>query len=86
MAAKLLIIDTNYSNKHFDPIDRCFRISKIAGPGQILVSKNFHAKKLDTEKNQSLCQKFEKIAIQEGTLRGFPAETEIYYLRPLKSK
>ncbi len=79
-------IDTNYSNKNFDPIgppiDRCFRISKIAGPGQILVSKNFYAKKLDIEENQSLCQKFEKISIKEGTLRGFPAETEIYYLRP----
>ena len=73
------IIDDN--NENFDPIgapiDLCFRISNIAGPGQLLVSKKFFSEL--PKKNQ---EKFEKITIKKNTLKGFPKENEIYYCLP----
>ena len=60
-------------------IDRCFRISGIAGPGQLLLSKNFRDR-LDGEINDS--GKLEKISLKKDSLKGFPDEEEVYYLVP----
>lgn len=73
------IIDDNVEK--FDPIgtpiDRCFRISKIAGPSQLLISKDFYENLCDENKHRFL-----RIHIKEDTLKGFKNEDTVYYYRP----
>lgn len=71
----------------FDPIgrtvDKAFRISGIAGPGQFLLSKEF-MDKLDKSKEER--EKYIKISIEEDTLKGFPKEQAVFYHIPSEDK
>jgi hypothetical protein len=59
------------------PVDRCFRISSIAAPGQLLLSEEFFnlLKKEDREN-------IAKISIAPEVLKGFPDVTNVYYSIP----
>lgn len=59
------------------PVDRAFRISSLAGPGQLLISKSFF-NKLSYENQRELI----KISIKKGTMKGFPDDNEIYFREP----
>jgi len=76
-------IDDNDGGK-FDPIgptvDRCFRISSIAGPNQTLCSRQFYEKLVSCD--PSLEANFLKFHIAQKTLKGFDDETIIYYSIP----
>ena len=79
---------TDDSKSKFDPIgkpiDRCFRISSIAGPGQTLISRSFYEKN-ETELS-STENTFIKINLAKNTLKGFPEENFVYYLKPSKKQ
>ena len=85
------IIDDNLGNEtdRFDPIgapiDRCFRISNLAGPGQLLVSEDFYNKIPEEERKKKEEGKegaLEKISLAKDSLKGFPNETHVYYVVP----
>lgn len=59
------------------PIDRCFRISGVCGPGQLLVSGSFY-ELLSKSKRET----FQKLSIRPRSLKGFDDVTSIYYRLP----
>ncbi|WP_040508376.1 hypothetical protein [Leptospira wolffii] len=70
----------------FDPVgktvDRCFRISSIAGPGQLIFSKDFK-NLLEKGNTESLLQdEYCKFSFPAGTLKGFPTDDHVYYRVP----
>lgn len=78
----LNVIDDN-KDSLFDPIgppvDRCFRVSSQAGPGQLLTSRAFYEKLTGESPNHSA--KFEKMTLRES-LKGFRDEYSVYYSIP----
>ncbi|WP_239671501.1 hypothetical protein [Leptospira levettii] len=80
-------VDDNQKGK-FDPIgptiDRCFRISSLAGPNQILASKYYYDKLCDYDTNYM--KEFLRINIAEKSLKGFEKETCVFYRIPEKEK
>lgn len=78
-----LVIDFNLSKEGANPdplgeaVDRCFRISSIAGPGNILFSNAF------LEKLSSECQdKYIRISVSDNFLKGVKKQNYINYVLP----
>lgn len=61
------------------PVDRCFRISSIAGPGQLLVSPDFMQR---LRQETAEVDGFEKLSFPKKTLKGFENEEHVYYWVP----
>lgn len=63
-----------------EAVDRCFRISSVAGPNQILLSKSFfqQLKKCDQDSEKLVVP----ISISDQMLKGTKGENHLYYVIP----
>ncbi|AVV50602.1 hypothetical protein [Leptospira santarosai] len=72
----------------FDPVgstvDRCFRISSIAGPGQLLFSKDFKTQLEDDTLNPLNKSEYFKLSFPQGNLKGFPLDDSVFFRIPRK--
>jgi class 3 adenylate cyclase len=73
----------------YDPIgtvvDRCFRMSSIAAPNQLLVSKDFYDKLFDLDKTTE--NKFYKLHLAKNSrMKGFPSEDTVYLAIPAEDE
>lgn len=74
----------NYLDPVGVPVDRCFRISSIAAPGQLLFSEEFYQLLLQqgVPGNPGRYPDTEKISLAPDMLKGFPDVTHVYYSVP----
>lgn len=84
------VIDFNLTQAGQNPdplgecVDRCFRISSAAGPGQILISRDFQMKlrRCKGFDGSELKKRIIPIAVSDDFLKGVEPQGHVYYLAP----